>query len=193
MDAEPGNDSSTWRGGRPVPRVLTIVLGVLALAYIFAGFYVYWLKTGYWTTGEGGTVSNLGGLVWFGPLFGWLALYIIGPVGPLSRLWRMAGTVRLDERGIGWAVDGKSGSAQWSEIAFVDGTTVYGMTSGALLRDSQGRSIAELPADVKRVGPRRRRFFVERRSLFDLILEARPDRYERDFEGLRVRLDPEPT
>ena len=64
---------------------MAITLGVIV--YVFAGFFVYWLITGSGTIGDGGTVSDIGGFVWFGPLFAWGLVCVVGPRGPFRRFW----------------------------------------------------------------------------------------------------------
>ena len=59
------------------------VAGLLVIAYTFAGFAVYWLRTQS-TTVLTGTLSDLGALVWFGPLvIGGLVTVVFGDRGPL--------------------------------------------------------------------------------------------------------------
>ena len=74
--------------GAAEPNGLHGLVMVAVVIYTFAGFWVYWLKTGHTTVGEGGTVTTVGSLVWIGPLMAWYLLYaLIGDRGPFRVLW----------------------------------------------------------------------------------------------------------
>lgn len=97
-------------------QILVIAGGI----WFFAGFVVYRLVTGSWTIGVGGRMSNLGGLLWIGPLIVGVALILIGRHGKLRALWRPRLTLQVDRDGLAWRADGpdgrKAGSVGWSDV-----------------------------------------------------------------------------
>ncbi len=114
-------------------------LGILI--YTFAGFGVYWLGTGSTTVGVGGSVSNLGGLVWLGPIMALtLVLLAIGDRGPFKVLYLPRPTVDLSDDGLSLWTPTVASRWDWNAIGGVsclgDGTglltTVYGPTGEAL-------------------------------------------------------------
>ena len=110
------------------------VLTVAAIVYTFAGFWVYWLRTGETTVGDGGFLSSLGGLVWMGPLLAWGIVYLlIGDRGPFKALYLTRSTVDVSDRGLSWWTPTAESQWSWNSIGGVsclgDGTaqitTVY--------------------------------------------------------------------
>jgi hypothetical protein len=101
----------TWNG-----RLGLVAFAVLA--YTFAGFGVYWLKTGSGTVGEGGTVSNLGALIWMFPLvISFPAIAFMGDRGPLRGLYERRTTVTVGPDGLAWwTAKGGDGRLAWSEL-----------------------------------------------------------------------------
>ena len=95
------------------------MLGVLA--YTFAGFGVYWLKTGSGTVGEGGTVSDLGGVIWLFPLLiGVPAILLFGEHGPFRSLYAPRTSITVGPDGLTWwTAKGGDGRLAWSALGGV--------------------------------------------------------------------------
>jgi hypothetical protein len=150
-------------------------LGLLALAtvaYTFAGSGVYWLKTGSGTVGEGGTVSNLGALIWFFPAAGFLLMILIlKDRGPFRAFYDPRTTVTVDPDGLSWwTAKAGDGRLAWSDLGGV--SRIKG-------RDSTYEPVYGMSAEevIAFEGP----FKVEGRrksvSLPTIILEARPNNF----------------
>ena len=96
------------------------LLALATVAYIFAGFGVYWLRTGSWTVGDGGTVSNLGGLIWFFPAVGFLAIVLVRDRGMFRALYDPRTTVVVGPDGLAWwTAKAGDGRLAWSELGGV--------------------------------------------------------------------------
>lgn len=152
----------TWNG-----RFGLIALAIIA--YTFAGFGVYWLKTGSGTVGEGGTVSNLGGLIWFFPLvIGFPAILFVGDRGPFRALYERRTTVTVGPDGLTWwTAKGGDGRLAWSELGGVSRITGKYSTHEPVFALS-GEEVVGFEGPFKVEG---RRKAV---SLPSVILEARP-------------------
>lgn len=140
--------------------------------YTFAGACVYQSITGSTTVGVDGRVSNLGTLVWFGPLVvGTAVMLFARDRGPFRRLYLPRASVQATVDDLAWSSAMSAGAATWAEIGGVssvgDGpgrtTTVYGLV---------GEPLAELRGEFEDVRTR------DRRSVTLRILDLRPDRYE---------------
>jgi hypothetical protein len=155
-----------WRAG---------LVAFATLAYTFAGFGAYWLRTGSWTVGEGGTVSNLGGLIWFLPAVAFaVVIVVINDRGPFTALYDARTTVVVGPDGLEWwTAKAGEGRLVWS---------CFGSVSRIRAQDTRARegtreSVFELSGKevVAFEGP----FKVEGRrksvSLPTIIFEARPD------------------
>jgi hypothetical protein len=88
------------------------------LVYTFAGFGVFWLRTGSTRIGDGGTFTGLGDLVWMGPIFAWGVVFLlVGPRGPFRALWSTPTRITLDRAGVSWRLrNGDAGSCPWEEF-----------------------------------------------------------------------------
>src|SRR4249920_2948615 len=79
------------------------MLAAGAIVFTFAGFVVYWWRTGSWTVGEGGTISNLGALVWLAPLvIGFTTVLLIGDRGPFRVFFQPRTTLTVSADGLTW-------------------------------------------------------------------------------------------
>jgi hypothetical protein len=136
------------------------VLIVGLLTYLFAGFWVYWLKTGHTTVGDGGDVTFIGELVWFGPLFAWMLLYfVIGDRGPFKALYAPRSTVDVADDGLSLWTPTAERQWAWDEIGGISClgdatariTTVYdpaGVELGSItgvMTDQRTRRAVRLP------------------------------------------------
>jgi hypothetical protein len=93
------------------------VVTLAAIAWLFAGFGVFWLRTGSGRIGEGGTYNLAGLVVWLAPLVLVRIGYVIGPLGPLRSLWEDPVRLVLDDRGVAWTlIHDPSGFASWDEV-----------------------------------------------------------------------------
>ncbi len=165
------------------PFFVAITLGVIV--YVFAGFFVYWLITGSGTIGDGGTVSDIGGFVWFGPLFAWGLVCVVGPRGPFRRFWLEPIVVSTTSEQLTWTQGDTMRTADWDAIATVRGSFLEMAWSEryALVAAGDGSIIAKLPmrlTDMDQPGRGR-----NRTSLMDAVVAARPDLYR--FDGGIVR------
>ena len=161
--------------GRAV-QILVIAGGV----WFFAGFVVYWLVTGSWTIGVGGRISNLGGLLWIGPLIVGVALILIGPHGKLRTLWKPRLRLQVDRVGLAWEAEGpdgrEAGSVAWSDVDRL--RPRFWSTRGSLSVECQllgprGTVLATLPERWSRVDGRGR----GEHRLTQIAVAVRPDRY----------------
>jgi hypothetical protein len=148
------------------------LLIVVVLAYTFAGFGVYWLKTGSGTIGVGGSVSNLGGLVWFVPLMiGVPAIVVVADRGPFRALYEPRSTVTVGPDGLAWwTAKGGDGRLAWSDVGGVDRVKGRFATSESIFSLS-GKEVVRLDGPFKVDG---RRKSV---SLPAIVLEMRPNRF----------------
>ena len=175
-----------WQQADRDPGRILGPIGILSVALVIAGFLVYEGRTGSWTVLPG-TLSGLGALVWFGPLAAWAALYVIGPRGPLDVLWRTPSTVVITADGLSLRDAAARAPVPWTAIGSAT-TSIWAPSSraGVVLRDVDGHAIVRLPGIVTRSAE-------GRRWLIDLILAARPDRYEGSagwWRGARLRRAP---
>jgi hypothetical protein len=148
------------------------LFGLLLLAYTFAGFGVYYLLTGSTTVGVGGRVTDLGGLIWFGPLFvGWLVMLLGVDRGPFRRLYLPRTRLLATGDGLAWRSPTTDGEAAWAEIG---GVSSVGGGPGRLttVYEPGGRPLAELRGEFEDVRTR------DRRSVPERIVELHPDRFE---------------
>ena len=106
------------RQKHPTPNGRLGFLAMASILYTFAGFGVYWLRTGSGTVGEGGHVSTPGGLVWFGPLvIGVLAALLIEDRGPLRALYFPRATVSVSADALKWWTPrGGAGCLAWADL-----------------------------------------------------------------------------
>lgn len=118
------------------------VVCLAVIAYTFAGFGVFWLRTGSGRIGEGGTFTPLGDLVWMAPLAAWgVAYFVIGRRGPLRALWVTPIRLTLEARGLSWRLsDGQSGASAWEDLGGVSS----GVDHRARWRSVFGRDGREL-------------------------------------------------
>lgn len=152
------------RMAEPNGRMGALLLGLLI--YTFAGFWVYWLKTGHTTVGVGGRITLIGELVWIGPLMAWGLLYfVIGDRGPFKALYLPRSTVDIGHDGLSWWAPTAASQWDWEAIGGVsclgDGTgqvtSVYdptgvelGSITGAMA-DRRTRRAARLPEAILEV------------------------------------------
>ena len=148
------------------------LLILAVLAYTFAGFGVYWLKTGSGTIGVGGSVTNLGGLVWFLPLMiGFPAIVAVADRGPFKSLYEPRTTVTVGPDGLAWwTAKGGDGRLAWSDLGGVDRIKGRFATSESIFSLS-GKEVVRLDGPFKVEG---RRASV---SLPAVVLEMRPNRF----------------
>jgi hypothetical protein len=144
-------------------------MGVLmagAVIYTFAGFWVYWLRTGQTRVGDGGTVSDIGSLVWLGPLIAiYLAYAVVGDRGPFRVLYLPRSTVDVGHDGLSWRTPAGAMRLDWEAIGGVSclgdatgqATTVYdpagielGSITGAMV-DTRTRRPSRLPEAILEV------------------------------------------
>ena len=156
---------ATWNGR------FGLILGVI-LAYTFAGFGVYWLKTGSGTIGVGGSLSNIGGLVWFLPLMvGFPAIALIEDRGPFRALYHPRTTVTIGPDGLTWwKARGGDGRLAWSDLGGAE-RVVGRFNTFERVFGLSGAEIVSFEGPFKLEG---RRKAV---SLPAIILEARPMRF----------------
>ena len=142
------------------------VLAVAVIVYTFAGFWVYWLRTGLTRVSDSGEISPLGELVWVGPLFAWTVVYfVIGDRGPFKALYLPRSTVDVGDEGLSWWTPTAESQWGWDAIGGVsclgDGTaqatTVYdpagielGSITGVMADTRTGRG-ARLPEAILEV------------------------------------------
>lgn len=114
-------------------------------------------------------------------LFTWMALLAVGPLGPLARLWFPPVLVTIDTDELRWAEEGGTVRVAWASIGGVAmRETGWRYGSACSVFDRSGAEIGRLPFKVKRlrrlglVNP-----FGDGRTIQDLILEARPDVFDR--------------
>jgi hypothetical protein len=164
-----------YRQSKLDPHPFFTLVSVGIIVYIFAGFFVYWLITGSSEVGYGGTVSNIGELVWFGPIFVWLGVYAIGRRGPFARFWFEPFTISVDRQGLTWRQGDETSGTSWDVVATIK-PSLWEKTkeaSYATILASDGRIIAKVPTaliEIERTGWRRRRT-----TLMDLAAATRPD------------------
>jgi hypothetical protein len=146
---------------------------------------VYRLITGSSKVGYGGTVSNTGELLWFGPIFAWLIVYAIGRRGPFTRLWFEPISIALDREGLTWSQGGETKTTSWDTVAKIT-PSIWETTkeaSYATILATDGRTIAKIPTlltELERTGWRRRRT-----TLMDLAVATRPDRFRLERHAFR--------
>ena len=160
----------TARQRQVPPNTLGGILIFAALAYQIAAFGVYWLVTGQWTIGQGGRLTDLGSLLFVGPLLVVTAGLIAGPRPGLRRFFEEPVTVALSPERL--AVRG-GGLAQlvitWDAVG---GISVVGTGQAAThVLDVTARELVALPAWFDAVSTRRRT------TLPELTMAMRPDRY----------------
>ncbi|HEV2005622.1 MAG TPA: hypothetical protein VGQ85_03335 [Candidatus Limnocylindrales bacterium] len=143
-----------------------------ALLYAFAGFLVYWFATGSSTVGVGGEVSTLGAVIWLGPVVGCAALLVIGPRGPLRRLWQPLCRLAVDRDEIAWSRDGQVLRAKWDDVGGLMPRPYLRHALNFVIVGSEGHEIGRLPAEV--IGPDGRHHWTA-----DLVVETRPDLFIR--------------
>jgi hypothetical protein len=167
--------------GHALPVLLTIG-GV----WFFAGFVVYWLVTGSWTIGVGGRMSNLGGLVWVGPLVVGTALILVGPRGRLRALWQPRTTLRVDPVGLAWEPErlgGRApGSVTWSDVEGLRPRLWSARSTLSVecqLLGHDGAVLATLPERWRRIdgAGTGSRWWRREDRLTELAVAVRPDRY----------------
>ena len=143
-----------------------------AVLWIFAGFGVFWLRTGASRIGDGATFTLAGDVVWMGPLVAWVVACMVGPRGPLRALWPTPGRLTLDPDGVSWTFpENRSGSCSWDELGGIS-SGVDRRARWRSLRSRDGGEIATLP------GP-----FVDETTGRDAdlpmaVLRFRPDLFE---------------
>jgi hypothetical protein len=180
---DPGDVLGEWQQADRDPGPILGPIGILSVALVMAGFFVYAGRTGSWTVMPG-SLSALGALLWFGPLAAWAALYLIGPRGPLDVLWKTPSTVVFSAVGLSVRDAASREVVLWTSVGSAT-TTAWAPSSraGVVLRDLHGHAIGRLPGIVTRPG-------AGRRWLIDLILAAQPDRFEGSggwWRGARLR------
>jgi hypothetical protein len=138
-----------------------ITMGVVI--YVFAGFWVYWLKTGQTTVGVGGRITTIGELVWIAPLMVWGLLYfVIEDRGPFQALYVPRSTVEVGDDGLSWHTPTAANRWDWEAIGGVSclgekaaqTTTVFdsagvelGSISGVMV-DTRTRRASRLPETI---------------------------------------------
>jgi hypothetical protein len=144
------------------------LLAGAALAFFCLGFVAYWWRTGSWTI-EAGTISNLGALVWFGPLLiGFTTTLLIGDRGPFRAFYHPRTTLTVSADGLGWwTAKGGAQRLAWSELGGVSRFTNKSTTTETVF-DVSGREIVTLEGPFAIEGSRRAV------SLPAVILDARP-------------------
>jgi len=140
-----------------------------AVVFTFAGFVVYWWRTGSGTVGEGGTISNLGALVWWAPLMiGFSTAWLIGDRGPFRALYVPRTTVTISADGLAWwTANGGSSLLAWSELGGVS-RFGNGRVTTETVFDLSGKELATLEGPFVVDGSRRTT------SLPTAILDVRP-------------------
>ena len=144
-------------------------LAACALVFTFAGFVVYWWRTGSWTVGEGGTISNLGALIWLAPLMiGFTTALLIGDRGPFRALYVPRTTVTISADGLAWwTAKGGASRLAWSELGGVSRFVNKRVTTETVF-DLSGKELAALDGPFVIDGSRRTV------SLPTVILDVRP-------------------
>lgn len=164
--------SRVIRQDHPALNGIGLVVLYAFLAWPLIGFWVYWLRTGLWTI-RGGTISDVGTLVWFGPLFLGVFLVAMSPRGPLRWLFEPPYEVSLDEHVIAWArPDGAVRSTDWGNVGGV-ATAGYELSWDTIVRDLAGEEVIRfsgLSFRDLRTGWKGR--------LPSAVILVRPDRYE---------------
>jgi hypothetical protein len=161
--------SIRYRQRRPEPNGLHGLFSLAVIAYTFAGFFVYWRVTGSTTVGVGGTVDDLGELVWFGPLLVWgVVVLVLTDRGPLGTLYQARVNVGIDADRITWTRDGRQGSVPWSDVAGIDFRTST-WAGDAAVWGFDGQEIVQLPNRLSRVGA------GPSTTLMDVAVALRPD------------------
>lgn len=145
--ADAGRAIGRYRQTVSDPKPLFAIVGMAVVVYTFAGFFVYWLITGSGTVGIRGRVSDLGSVVWAGPLFAWGAVYLTGRRGPFIRLWREPVTVTVDSQTLTWIGDGTTGCTSWDAVAEIRPSLRVTMRDAVFVEveAADGRTIACLP------------------------------------------------
>lgn len=175
--ADAGRAIGRYRQTVSDPMPLFTIVGMAVVVYTFAGFFVYWLITGSGTVGIGGRVSDLGSVIWAGPLFAWGAIYLTGRRGPFIRLWREPVTVTVDSQTLAWNGDGTTGSTSWDAVAEIRPSLRVTMRDAIFVavEAADGQTIACLPMKLTEVDGSRWR--PHRTTLIDLAVAVRPDRF----------------
>jgi hypothetical protein len=133
----------------PRPKPIVAILFVSGVAYVFAGFLVYWLRTGEVRV-RAGTMTELGALVWLVPFFATCLVYTVGDIGPLKRLWHERLMVELTGDGLRWGPGGSAGEAiAWDNVG---GVSASGSGHAARTRvlDRAGSDVTVFEGSVRR-------------------------------------------
>ena len=154
---------------------------LLATLYTFAGFGVFWLRTGSWTIGVGGTFTPLGDLVWMSPQFTVVAIVFVGDRGPFRAFYQPRATLEIDANGlVRWAPTSGRRQLDWGEIG---GISSLGVGVGALtfVYDREGREVLSIDGEFRDERSRRRRnlpalVIAEKPGLFEAADPRHPER-----------------
>lgn len=176
-----------YRQSEVDPSPVLMLVTIAVLTYVFAGFGVYWSITGSGTIGVGGRMSNVGELVWIGPIMVWFVIMLIGRRGSFTRLWRQPATLTVDAESLAWNVGGRPGSTTWDAISAIRPRLWDPARSSthASIETTGGDVVAVLPLRLTEIdGPRWRR---RRTTLVDLAVAQRPDRFVITGRALKKR------
>jgi hypothetical protein len=160
------------RQARPTENARLGLLAFATIGYLFAGFGVYWLKTGSWTVGEGGTVSNLGAFIWLVPALLFLLVLVLKDRGPFRAFYDPRSTVTVGPDGLAWWT-AKSGDGRlaWSGLGGTSRIEGQGKTYEPVYSIT-GEEVVAFEGPFKVQG---RRTSV---SLPAIILEVRPKAFD---------------
>jgi len=129
------------RQSRPEPSNLMGVVALGVIVWTFAGFVPFWLQTGSWRIGNGGTYTVAGGVVWLGPILVWGIVYALGPRSLPRRLWMPPIRVTVDRQALRWVLsNGTEGSTSWDGLGGVS----YGVDHRARWRNVFDRDGGDL-------------------------------------------------
>lgn len=176
--ATSGQNAMRLRELKPTLNHRGLLVIAFSMAWVFAGAFVYWLKTGSTTIGVGGTLTNLGALIMFGPFFLSFLLFWARPIGPLRVFYWPPVEFLIDDEQLAWQGAGLTPRAvTWSELG---GAAAYfpwewsgtiGL-SRTTLYTLQGEQI-QVPG-----GWFRDLETGQRANIPDLIVRLHPERYE---------------
>ena len=157
----------------PEPNGLYLVFTLGVIAYTFAGFFVYWLRTGHTTVGEGGSLTGIGRIIWMAPLYPWFFVSLVGGRRPFHWLYKPARVFEVSNRGLTQLLGHQiHTSISWDDVGGVSAPSGSGFAARASIYDESGKELLELPGYFVQVDNRRRI------TLAEVVVTQRPDRFE---------------
>lgn len=174
---ETGQVATRYRQAEHEPRPGFLLTVWIAIALPFVGAFGFWIGTGSWDVKVTGQLSGSGPIIWLGPVLLLWVMGLVGPHGPLARLWFPDAIVELRPDGLIVRAGDEPWFVWWGDIGAVtdEGVAVRPAIRFAI-RDRAGNELGRLPLLVKRVHAWGLVSPCSRGApITDVMLRARPD------------------